>query len=408
MNQIKNKISLLLGCLYSFCAIAQLDTYNYKTELSEVDDLWHSVQLPENVFGEIGQDMNDIRIYGISATDTIEAPYVLKVGHENMRRTAVDFKLLNKTSNSKGYYFTYEVPTKEAINRIQLDFENENFDWKIALEGSQNQNEWFTLLDDYRILSIQNAQTNYRFSNLNFSNAKYRYYRVLVKANEKPELLRAKISVNTKSKNKYQEFGVTYMNVSDKNKQTVLELDLKKRLPISFLKINVSDEIDYYRPFSIEYLSDSVQTEKGWRYIYRNLSSGTLSSIEKNGFSFPTTLAQKLRVTISNYDNQPLTIEGVSTKGYVHELIARFSKPAKYYLAFGKKNDRKPQYDIAQTGVKIPTEISTLTLGKAQKLPKKALFKASPLFENKLWLWLIMGAVILVLGGFTLKMMQKK
>ena len=408
MNQIKNKIALLLGCFCSFCAFAQLDTYDYKMQLSAADSLWHSIELPDAVFSEVAQDIKDIRVYGVTENDTLEAPYLIKVGSGDFDRKAVDFKLLNTASNSKGYYFTYEVPTEEAINRIHLDFENKNFDWKVVLEGSQNQNEWFTILEDYRVLSIQNEHTDYRFSNLEFPDAKYRFYRVLVKTQEKPELKSAKISVTVKSINKLKQYTVASLNLNQEGKTTILDLDLKKRLPISYLKINVPEEIDYYRNFRIEALHDSVETEKGWRYSYSEIYYGTLNRIEKNEFTFPTTLAQKFRVSIQNNDDQPLTIAGVSAKGYVHELYARFSKPATYYLAYGKTNDRKPQYDIGQSGVKIPKALSSLTLGVVQKIPKKVVAIQAPLFENKLWLWLLMGVIILVLGSFTLKMMQKK
>lgn len=408
MNHIKNKISLLIGCFCCLSAFAQLDTYDYKMQVSADDDLWHSIELPEAVFSTVSQGMYDIRLYGVTESDTLEAPYILKSGFGDYHGKVIDFKVLNKTSNAKGYYFTYEIPTSEAINLIRLDFENKNFDWKIVLEGSQNQNEWFTVLDNYRILSIQNEQTDYTFNTLNFSDAKYRYYRILIKTQEKPELSHARIIVEKKSKDRFQEFAVTHMIANNKYNQTILDIDLKKRLPVSHLKMNVSDEIDYYRKLSIEYQSDSVQTEKGWRYFYDEIYYGTLNSIEQNEFTFNTTLAQKFRVTIDNNDNQPLTFAGVSAKGYVHELVARFSKPATYYLVYGKAKDRKPEYDLVQAKAKIPKELTTLTLGVVQKIPKKAVAIQAPLFENKLWLWLIMGVIILVLGGFTLKMMQKK
>ncbi|WP_171037097.1 DUF3999 family protein [Maribacter algarum] len=405
---MKTKLLFFFGCLHVVFAFAQLNTYEHKMELLGIEDQWHKIELPDTVFEKVSQNMNDLRIYGITENDTLESPYLMKVGFGDFYSKAIDFKVLNKTSNAKGYYFTYEVPTKEAINLIRLDFENKNFDWKVVLEGSQNQNEWFTILNDHRILSIQNEQTNYKYSYLNFPDAKFRYYRILVKTQEKPKLSTTRIIVDVKSKDKFREDAVANVNVNDKNKQTILNLDLKKRLPVSYLKIDVSDEIDFYRNFTIEYLADSVQTEKGWRYSYREIYYGTLNSIEKNEFTFPTSIAQKFRVTIDNNDNQPLTIKSASAKAYVHELHARFSKPATYYLAYGKTSDRKPQYDISHAAAKIPVVLSSLSLGEVQNIPKKEIQTTAPLFENKLWLWLVMGLIILVLGGFTFKMMQKK
>lgn len=406
--KLKNNILFFFGCLCSSLAFGQLDTYDHKIELSGIEDQWHSIELPDTVFGKISQNMTDLRIYGVTASDTIEAPYILKVATEKKLSKKVDFKVLNSVSNSKGYYFTYEIPTAEAINEIQLDFKNENFDWKIVLEASQNQQEWFTLLDDYRLLSIKNTQTDYSYTNLNFKDSKYRYYRLLVQSKEKLQLLQSTIKMDAKTPADYKEYTVTYIDIKEVDKQTVIDIDLKQRLPLSYLKINISDQVDYYRPFTLQYVSDSVNTEKGWRYNYRNLSSGTLNSIEKNEFKFASTLAQKIQITVQNYDNQPLTIESAQAKGYSHKLVTRFNQPANYYLTYGKANTRKPQYDIAQAVSKIPTNPAKLTLGEIENIPKKKTPTVSPLFENKVWLWAVMGIIIIVLGGFTLKMMQKK
>ena len=406
--KLKNNILFFLGSLCTILSFGQLDTYDHKIELSGIEDQWHAIEIPHTVFGKIHQNMNDLRIYGLTPNDTIEAPYILKAATEKTQSKKVDFKLINSVSNTKGYYFTYEVPTAEAINEIQLDFENKNFDWKIVLEASQNQREWFTILDDYRLLSIKNAQTNYNYTNLYFKNSKYRYYRLLVQANDKPKLLKSTIQMETKTPADYQEFMVNSLDIKEVDKQSIIDIDLKKRLPISHLKLKISDKIDYYRPLTVEYVSDSIKTEKGWRYNYRYLTSGTLNSIEENEFKFESTLAQKIRITLQNYDNEALTIESAQLKGYTFKLISRFNKPAQYYLAYGKVNARKPQYDITQSISKIPLHPKKLALGEVQNIPKKEVPTVSPIFENKIWLWVVMGIIMLVLGGFTLKMMQKK
>ena len=79
----------------------------------------------------------------------------------------------------------------------------------------------------------------------------------------------------------YKEYTVEFLDIKEVAKKTVIDIDLKQRLPISYVKLNISDKVDYYRPFTLNYISDSVRTEKGWRYNYRTLSSGTLNSIKK-------------------------------------------------------------------------------------------------------------------------------
>lgn len=409
--KMKSNFCLILVLFFGGFAFAQLDTYDQKIELKGVSDQWHKVILNEAVFAKVNNNLSDLRIYGVrTGKDTLEAPYILKIRKASTTKQDIGFNLLNSSKNTKGSYFTYEIATKESINEIHLDFSNQNFDWRIQLEGSHNLNEWFTILEDHRILSIQNNQTDYSFTSLTFPDSKYRYYRVLINTEDTPKLRSARIIRDETISADYTSYAVKKQEVDNAviPKNTIVNIDLGKRVPLSFLKIKVSDTVDYYRAISIAYKSDSVNTEKGWKYNYSKLASGILTSIEKNEFRFQSKLAQHLRITIQNQDNQALQIQEVETKGYRHELVTRLTEPATYYLAFGKTQDRLPSYDISKVATNIPSELIALAMGDIEEIPKKEIAVASPLFENKLWLWVVMGLVIAVLGWFTLSMMRKK
>ncbi len=407
---IKTRFCLILLCLSGGHVFSQLDSYNHKITLSGISEQWHTVVLNKLVFEQLESNFSDMRIYGITAAnDTIEAPYILKISKEKSSERLIDFKPINHAKSKEGYYITYETSNSEAINQIRLDFRNPNFDWHVQLDGSENRKQWFTIIEDQRILSIKNNKTNYSFTDLDFTNSKYRYYRVGIKTSESPELRSSRIVRNELVPADYSSYSIKKQTTdnSSQKKQTVVDIDLGKRVPLSYLKILVADEIDYYRPVSISHKSDSVKTEKGWKYHYSNLSSGILSSLEKNEFRFQNKLVRHIRVTVQNQDNRPLHIKNMEAKGYVHELIVRLTEPATYYLAFGKADDRPPSYDIGMATTTIPEAITVLQMGKVQDISKNEEAITPPLFENKLWLWGIMGTVILVLGWFTVRMMQK-
>lgn len=132
-----------------------------------------------------------------------------------------------------------------------------------------------------------------------------------------------------------------------------------------------------------------------------------MSSIEESSFRFKSRLLQKLKIIISDGDNEPLSINAAETKGYVHELLGRFTQPAEFFLVYGNDKPIKANYDIAKFENTIPKKSIELKLMEPQLIEKAATNTVSPLFENKLWLWLIMGLIILVLGYFSLKMIQK-
>ena len=407
---LKVKFLLCLNLLACISAFGQIKQYDYQRSINGINSQWHQIDLPEGMYEKVDPSFSDIRIFGITnEKDTIEAPYLLKVRKSVIETATTPFKIINKTLTKDGHYFTFEVANPITINQIQLDIGEQNFDWKIKLEGSQNQQDWFTIENNYRIVSINNPSTNYQFTTLNFAAAKYRFFRVLVKTSHVVTLKKAQLDLQNKAIVNYISYPIIQqkINTNKEQKTTSIELELAHAVPLSFLKIGVKEDFDFYRSINIQYLKDSIQTEKGWRYQYQSLQQTVLSSLESNDYSFKSTLIKKLRIVIQNQDNPPLTIGSVVIKGYPHQLIARFTQPAAYYLTYGRKNSPSPHYDLQQFSDKIPTTLTTISLGEEQLIAKTTTPITSPLFANKWWLWGLMGLIILVLGWFTMKMLKE-
>jgi hypothetical protein len=388
-----------------------MDKYDFKREIQGVNNTWHKVMLPEAMFQHVSPRLYDLRIYGItSKNDTVEASYLLQLKKEKSVDKEVDFKIINSSNNENGFYFTFEAQSKEALNKLQLDFGQKNFDWKIALQGSQDQQEWFTIVDDYRILSIKNAETNYQFTQVNFPSAKYLYFRLLIRSKEKPELLHAKMAYHQTNEGSYDQFKIKKIeSVEHREEQkTSLSLDLNSPAPVSSIRIYAKNTFDYYRPVSIVYVADSLKTEKGYKYNYQTLTSGTLSSMEENNFTFDSSILQKIKIDIYNHDNEPLKIDSIAVRGYVHQLVARFTEPATYFLTYGNKNASKPTYDIERFVSRIPDTLTNLKLGKEMQIEKVEAEKTEPLFKDKNWLWALMAIIIILLGWFSVKMIKSK
>mgnify|MGYP003641728895 FL=1 len=389
----------------------QMDQYHYRRSIEGVTDQWHNIPLPDAIFGKVSSNLSDLRIYGVTRNnDTIEVPYLLRINSEKIKSKSITFNIVNTSNNQNGYYYTFEVPTEMAINHIKLDFKENNFDWKVVLQGSQEQKEWFTIVDDYRILSIQNGLTDYKFTTLNFPNSKYHFFRLLIKSDKEPNLMAAQISNNEIIKGNYKDHPVKALHIDENKteKTTEIIVDLGKPVPISSISLAAQEQYDYYRPISISQITDSIKTEQGWKYNYKTLLKGTLSSLEDGILNFQSTTLQKIKITIFNRDNQPLTFGNIQVKGFVHELVARFTSEASYYLAYGNDHDVFPNYDIAQFSENIPENLIPLKVGNEKVLKKTPILEKEPIFKNKAWLWGILTLIIIVLGWFSLNMMKKK
>ncbi len=405
------KISLGIYLLVSSMTFvkSQMTAYSYERELSGISDQWHKIILPSEVFAKVNPDFSDIRIYGVAEDDTIEASYQLRLAREEKTYDEIAYELLNTSHNEEGFYFTFEIPSSDPINEIKLDFSQENFDWRATLQGSQDLRDWFTIVEDTRIMSISNDHVDFEYSKLTLPSSRYRFFRLQIKSSVQPDLLEATISQSKIEKGSYNQYPIKKWkaDTNDQTRETEIEAVLQSPVPVSMIRMEVSDTFDFYRPVTIKYLTDSFLTEQGWKPNYQTLTSEIVNSLEKNDFRIRSTIAQKLLICISNYDNQPLTVTDLELQGYQHELIARFTTKAQYYLVYGNEQAKSPQYDIAHFANSIPENLKILTLGEEVKLETGVQSAITPLFMNKIWLWAIMLLIMLLLGGFSIKMMKK-
>ncbi|WP_338766068.1 hypothetical protein WAF17_02960 [Bernardetia sp. ABR2-2B] len=438
MKKIIFQLSLILAFVFLMTPIFS-QNFLYKREIKGIENSkqteWYKIKLPVEVVEKANTDFSDIRIFGVSDSDTLESPFLSKKIRQRFENKQIDFKVINSSKKNNAYFFTLEKNTKieEAVNLIKLNFDNTNFDWRITLEGSQNQNEWFEIVNDYRIISIQNDFTAYDFTKLVFPNSKYKYYRIKVTdksesqsdnsfKNNAPKLNSAILFSQKIIEGDFKDVKTVSQNIEiDKNKkQTIIDLKLAYAIPVDFISLEVKNDFDYYRKIQFRYLKDSTKTEKGVFYNFITLHTSTLSSIEKengvsNFFINPSSSSNikssHYQIIIDNQDNQALDIEKVKLKSYTDYLFARVSpsdKTTNYFLMYGDENLSKPNYDIIRFENTIPTDVTLLELDSEQKIPQKEVEKVIPLFENSFWLWGIMGAIILILTVMTFKMMKKQ
>lgn len=399
-----------LWVLMAHIGFCQVEKYNYYKDIEGIQNEWHKLLLTDDIYDKTSQSLHDIRIYGFTTSgDTLEAPYILQAKENKTIINRIAFKRINESHNEEGYFYTFETSAKAAINQINLTFRNNNFEWFLNLEGSQNQEDWYTIIDDYRILSIKNNSTDYRFTDINFPKSKYKFYRLQIKSKKDPLLTKVSILESQTISGAFHTFEVVDLKyLKGKKTQSEIEVDLGKVSRINSLQLNIDDNFDYYRPVTIQYLADSFQTEKGWIHNYKTLTRGIVNSSKENVFHFDQKTVRKLKVIVSDNQNTPLKITSLTVNEIINELIVRFTDEANYRMYFGAKYPRKTNYDIHYFAKNIPDSLQELSLSKAFLIQKETIEKEKPLFESEWWIWAIMAVIIIVLGGFSFKMLNSK
>ena len=110
---------LLLFTLLTTTTYAQLSSYTYKQELKGVKgNTWHKLILPDHTFAQFQSYGTDLRIYGVSATDTIEVPYTV-IDTNNIVKHKVNFSVIN-SKETKCSYINFSLPQALRICKIRV------------------------------------------------------------------------------------------------------------------------------------------------------------------------------------------------------------------------------------------------------------------------------------------------
>ena len=396
-------LSLTIGC--SACW-AQLGKYEYKQEINEITSEWHTLELPLGVYSSCKSNLSDIRIMGItSSNDTIEAPYFLKMDVAQTSTTEKSLTILNQSRKDNKEYVTYKVDEVVPLNSLTLNYQGNNFDWKATLEGSNDNKTWFTIIEDYRILSIYSYNANYTYTTITFPKSEYSYYRTSVAKPADPALSSATIKMTNHDAGQLQVRKQSAIRSSTtKDNKTTLIIELEDKAPISQLRLNTKNQTDFIRPIIIRVVTDSFETQKGWKYAHDEIYRGTYSSFESSPIEVDRIWAKTIEITVDHQDNIPFDIDEVSALGYRQRLVFRVPKKANYALVYGQEQARRPNYDITLFKDKLPNDLKFVSLGEIEH-------KSTPIQEKPrdytMWLYVVMGIIILLIGTYTIKMMKE-
>jgi len=395
---------------FQMIGFGQIDKYEYCRPITNMADSskWQRIDLPVDIYNKLNKNLSDVRIYQILPNnDTLELPYVLVKSMDQSRK--IDFQLLNQSKRSLGASYTFHLDEKEVINEIYLDLNNSNFDWKIILEGSENQKSWSTILDDYRIVAIDDLSGEYRFTTLVFPESNFEYYRVTLKTNEEVKLDKATLNLENSEQHRYNTLPIASQLIESntKDKESIINIDLGKMYKVDHIELDINTDGDYYRPIDILVQHDSTLINKKWNYHYRSVYRGTLSSLQASRFNLSASLARKIQIKIKNFDNQALQIGDIRIKSRIQSLYSRISSDTQLFLCYGKSDARSPNYDLKYFKDKIEFNGQSMNLGieTYKPIPKDSI---EPLFTNKWWLWVLLFSLVAGLGWVSLKMLQEK
>ena len=176
----KLKILHFSFLLIAASCLGQPGSYSYKRKLEPVTAKgFFAIPLSPEILAQMRSVNSDIRIYNITEKDTTEIPYEMRYYATSTDEQEINYDRINDSYNQKCCsYVTLKLNSREVVNRIQLDVEENNFDKRVMVEGSNDNKQWFTIAEHLRIVRFRNETENYTYSQLEIPNSEYSYIRL--------------------------------------------------------------------------------------------------------------------------------------------------------------------------------------------------------------------------------------
>lgn len=385
-----------------------LNDFQFQRSLEVKGDGWNRFELTPDMPGKMQPDLNDFRIYALSAEqDTMRVPFIFDVKKPKLKLEAKKLKMFNKVQSESLFKIILELIEDETYNRIDLQINNKNFDWMVQLEGSNDLKNWVARNEPMRILAINQSGANYRHTSLKFDNTRYKYLRVSIETEEDVSFRNAVVWEEKESAvswRKLKHFDEFTYNKSDN--ESVINSRLEFSSPVSRIEIRGSSLNEFYRQAIIEYLADSIVLEGRVDYVYREAARVSWASGDDATFDIPTTYAKTWRIRVPHFDNEPIELEAVEYKGYGYFVLARLPKAESFNVIYGSLTSPKANFDLMKVKEEITGDLLEAVLGEEIVIPKKEVVKQSPLFENELWMWATLIVLTLFLSYLGFRMMK--
>ena len=423
-------VVLLVGMMSSVLAL-DLAKWKYQAEVTieQGASEYCALILTPDIYNAARLDLGDIRLVDAHGE---QVPYVLAEPKDITERQTYNPAIINRSTNAdRAAMVTLDFGEKVLKNCIEAITLGNNFRRAVRIEGSNDNVEFFTLVDRAYVFAISHDR---RFGEIDLPTNDYRYLRISVwpmPEEEKSPAIETigafRIERKFAKRQLVEMLRIEHSEDAESN-SSIHVYDLAyRRLPVSEIEMDVADDV-FYRYVTVQGRDaatrkikvdseDSRQrfreVEVGWKRIisdtiYRYVGPDGQKH-EKLVLRFPSHRAvyRYLKIAIRNYDDKPVTVESASARMIAHKIVFAAQDNVVPTLYVGSESARVPQYDlkhILSNPLQVKARIAKLSgitnnllFGEAEEKP------VAWTETHKVFLLVIMVATALVLAGFILK-----
>ena len=369
-----------------------------------------SITLDRDTLGEARTDLADLRLYDGARR---EIPYTLRIRRQIESQTISRAQAFNRAVEGGTALISCDLGEEPPEhNEVEVSTAGDNFRRLADVEGSSDGEHWSTLVSGAILFRFSSGGRSAEQQAIAYPASRFRYLRVRVNRDSQvdraaPEIIALQVQHSTHLKGEMVAYpGAIEGPDADRlnaRPAIIWRIDLGARVPLERLTISVRDRA-YSRPFLLESADDPAAPQQ--------LASGDVTRSEETPqahpeINFSEHFARRLKLTITDDRNPPLSIAAVTAFGAMRQVVfetgAAGTGPLRLY--YGNPQAGAPHYDL---NARIPSDGSArarrITARDRQDNPN---FQPPqrPLSERSPWLvYLVLVIATIVLAGILLNL----
>lgn len=400
---MKNRFFRLILLLSAQIIFAQERTAKLKP--AEVDG-FHSIVISPEIRSASGNNLDHLRIFDSQKN---EVPYRI-FQKSNTMKTYQSFEIISK--NSVPNKFTDVVilnKASEKIDRISLKIANTDVAKRFNISGSNDEKNWFGLVDNQFINDLSDAQSTFVVREFTFPANQYKFLKcTFIDKNSLPvNVLAAGSEALLKSSFTPTSLGNFTQTINKKKdtKQTIIRIQFIEPQVVDALKFDISAPNYFLRNATVSVPQTRTYKRRTEKYL-EIVSNFQLKSKVENTIQLPSVFAKEFVVTIENQDNPPLKLGKISLFQNPVSVLADLSRNEKYSIAINP-DWKTPRYDVESLGIDFNQNFPEAKVEALSKISKNEKTEAEQTFWQKpLFMWICILFAIAIIGFFAIGLVK--
>ena len=396
---------MCFALLWSNISIAQIT--KAKIQAVAKNGLYKMV-VPSEIRSYSKDDLSDFRIFDDKDN---EVPYFL-LGDATGKAVEQfeEFRIVSKVVNNKKSTSIVIANPKAQINGLELIIANSEVVKKYNVSGSNDQKEWFGLINNGSLSDLQSSETTFVSKEISFPLCSYRFLKIVFDDSTTLPINVLKIG-NAQTnflKGEMQEIKVKSLQTTQisAEKKTLIKIEFDFPQFIDKVVFDINKTSLFKRNARIYTDKERVEKHKTVKYQH-DIAHFSIASNQSNAFEIANSKQQFLYIEIENQDNPPLQISDIKFYQKPVYAIADLKSNENYTITTGYPNLLPPNYDLAYFKETISdalpeTQITSIELQKQDNTAGvQASFWQQPWF---MWLCIIIAGLMILF--FSMKLVK--